>query len=200
MFEEFISEDGRGQVGIGTLIIFIALVLVAAVAAGVLVQTSGLLQAQAENTGQDAQSEVGNQISVVSATGTVGDDGSGNKAVDEINLVVKKSAGSDPIDLGEATIEYTSDTQSATLVQGTAGDSEFGTTAVGSGSDTIMSNNGDRITVTIDTSNIEGSGNAGDGLAAGEEATLRIVDQSGATTIYGVNVPDSVGDRSYVTV
>ena len=113
------TDDDRGQVGIGTLIIFIALVLVAAVAAGVLVQTSGLLQAQAESTGEDAQSEVGNQISVVSATGTVGESG-GDKAVDEVNLVVKKSAGSDPIDLTQATIEYTSDTASQTLIHGSA--------------------------------------------------------------------------------
>ncbi|MCY4729334.1 flagellin [Natronomonas gomsonensis] len=195
MFEKFTSEDDRGQVGIGTLIIFIALVLVAAVAAGVLVQTSGLLQAQAENTGQDAQSEVGNQISVVSATGTVNDG-----AVDQVDLVVKKSAGSDPLDLSDATIEYTSDTATQTLTQGSAGSDAFGTSSVGSGSDTVMSDNGDRITVTIDTSNIEGDGTAGSGLAAGEEATLRIVDQSGATTIYGVNVPDSLGGRDYVTV
>jgi archaellin len=59
-----------------------------------------------------------------------------------------------------------------------------------------MSNNGDRVTVTISTTDVD----TGDGIKAGKEATLRIVDQSGATTIYGVNVPDSLGDRSYVTV
>jgi flagellin-like protein len=202
MFEELTIEDTRGQVGIGTLIIFIALVLVAAVAAGVLVQTSGLLQAQAESTGEDAQSEVGNQISVVSATGTVGESG-GNKAVDEVNLVVKKSAGSDPIDLTQATIEYTSDTASQTLTHGSAGEDQFGTAnEQGTSNGEVMSNNGDRVTITISANEIEnGAGaSAGTGIDAGEEVTLRIVDQSGATTIYGVNVPDSLGDRSYVTV
>jgi flagellin-like protein len=200
MFEELTIEDTRGQVGIGTLIIFIALVLVAAVAAGVLVQTSGLLQAQAENTGQDAQSEVGNQISVVGATGVVN---SGNTHVEQVDLVVKKSAGSDPIDLSDATIEYTSGTASATLTHGGTGGSgatatKFATDAISGTSDgeTVMSNNGDRVTVTISTTDVD----TGDGIKAGKEATLRIVDQSGATTIYGVNVPDSLGDRSYVTV
>ena len=196
-----LTDDDRGQVGIGTLIIFIALVLVAAVAAGVLVQTSGLLQAQAENTGQDAQSEVGNQISVVSATGTVADS---TDNVTQVDLVVKKSAGSDPIDLSQATIEYTSGGASATLTHnngvGVANGENFTTSGIGGASDTIMSNNGDRITVTISANDIEGNGNAAEGLSPGNEATLRIVDQSGATTIYGVNVPDSVGGQTYVTV
>ena len=196
------TDDDRGQVGIGTLIIFIALVLVAAVAAGVLVQTSGLLQAQAESTGQDAQSEVGNQISVVSATGSVD---TTNDNVEQVDLVVKKSAGSDPIDLSQATIEYTSDSASQTLTyasdaSGGAGATNFGTAAIPNGGDSeVMSNNGDRVTVTVDAQAIEGGADA-DGIDAGEEAMLRIVDQSGATTIYGVNVPDSLGDRSYVTV
>jgi flagellin-like protein len=189
-----ITDNDRGQVGIGTLIIFIALVLVAAVAAGVLVNTAGLLQAQAENTGDDAQSEVGNQISVVSATGQVS-----SSSVSEVELVVKKSPGSDPIDLRDATIEYTSSGASQTLTydSSSAGSDTFSTSdETGTDNGEVMSNNGDRVSITIDTSSIEG----GDGLAAGSSAQLRIVDQSGATTIYGVNVPDSLGDRSYVTV
>ena len=201
MFERETRNDG-GQVGIGTLIIFIAMVLVAAVAAGVLVNTSGLLQSKAEDTGADAQAQVSNQIEVVSATGVVD---TTNDNVETVELVVKKSSGSDPIDLSRASIQYTGDSASTTLtyVDGAASGTQFSTTSeknIGSTSNPseVLDAAGDRVTITVDAEAIEG----GDpnGIDQGEEVTLRIVDQSGATTVYGVNVPDTLGSQSYVTV
>ena len=197
MFEQLTDAEERGQVGIGTLIIFIAMVLVAAVAAGVLVNTSGLLQSQAQDTGADAQAQVSNQIDVVSATGV---DSDGNPGVEEVTLIVKKSPGSDPIDLSEASIQYTSDDTSETLTRADSPSATEFTTASerdasGGSSDTLLEDNGDRIAVTIDASQVESD----DGIEEGEDVSLRIVDQSGASTVYGVNVPDVItGD--YVSV
>ncbi len=52
------EKDEVGEMGVGTLLIFIAMILVAAVAAGVLVQTAYKLQSQAELTGDQAMQEV----------------------------------------------------------------------------------------------------------------------------------------------
>ncbi|MDJ1432158.1 archaellin/type IV pilin N-terminal domain-containing protein [Halostagnicola sp. A-GB9-2] len=71
MFERITDEEERGQVGIGTLIVFIAMVLVAAIAAGVLINTAGLLQSQAEATGQESTAQVSNVVQIDSATGHV---------------------------------------------------------------------------------------------------------------------------------
>jgi len=201
MFEKHIPDD-RGQVGIGTLIIFIALVLVAAVAAGVLVNTAGDLQSRAADTGADAQAQVSNQIDVVSATGVALNSTAG---VERVELVVKKSAGSDAIDLSEATIQYRSESDALTLTHGTAaegngGAREFLTEAVvDTDSDDVLTNSDERIRLLINTSKIEGTASDTVELGSGDSVDLEIVDQSGASTTYGVNIPDVLsGDYARV--
>ncbi|MFC4407343.1 archaellin/type IV pilin N-terminal domain-containing protein [Haloarchaeobius iranensis] len=205
MFADITENDGdRGQVGIGTLIIFIAMVLVAAVAAGVLINTAGLLESTASDTGQDSQAQVSNQIEVVSASGNV----SGSQTVQYLNFTVKKSAGSDDLDLEDATVEVTTDEISETLTFDTAaagyGNGNFTvantdeTSAyLANTSDVVLSETSERKVIGI----YMGSSALGDELEEGEEATVRFVDQSGATTIYGVNVPDTISsDQDYVAV
>jgi flagellin-like protein len=198
MFELPNNDTERGQVGIGTLIIFIAMVLVAAVAAGVLINTAGLLESTASDTGQDSQAQVSNQLTVVSAVGEVN---SGN--VTELNFTVMKSAGSGDIDLANATVQYQSTDKAETLsFSDTAGANAFvvyntdGATELTVSNDLVLSDQDERKVISVDLT----SGALDDELEEGEEATVTFVDQSGASTIYGVNVPDTVSDENYVAV
>lgn len=116
MFE----TTNRGQVGIGTLIVFIAMVLVAAIAAGVLINTAGLLQAQAQQTGEETTAEVSD---VFQLGKVIGSETTGNGEIDELNASVRLSSGSDPINVSRAS--YTIEAGgNATVVNGDANNND----------------------------------------------------------------------------
>ncbi|MFC6954120.1 archaellin/type IV pilin N-terminal domain-containing protein [Halorubellus litoreus] len=202
-----IDTNERGQVGIGTLIIFIAMVLVAAVAAGVLINTAGLLESTASDTGQDSQAQVSNQLTVVSASGHID---SGN--VSSLNFTVMKSSGSGDIDLSAATVQLKTDEVSKTLTfanDTAAGARTFAVYEINDtdinnplhdgpdGASVVLDSSSDRRVVRIDLNTMN---NQLAELQEGEEATVTFVDQSGASTIYGVNVPNTISDETTVAV
>ena len=109
------NTDDRGQVGIGTLIVFIAMVLVAAIAAGVLINTAGLLQAQAQQTGEETTAEVSNVVQFGEVVGI--NDGS-DKQLETLNATVRLASGADPINMSEASYTISSPKGNATVVNG----------------------------------------------------------------------------------
>jgi len=76
-----LRADEEGDIGIGTLIIFIAIVLVAAIAASLILYAAALLQQQAERTADDAVSEVSGGVNVVNVAGDRNPDGESSTIV-----------------------------------------------------------------------------------------------------------------------
>jgi len=91
-----------GSIGIGAMIVFIAMVLVAGIAASVLIQTSMKLETQAMATGSETTDEVGGGIAVFDILGyssAYGND------ISKLAIGVRPRSGSDGIDLYQTYIE-----------------------------------------------------------------------------------------------
>jgi len=111
----FNTDDGdRGQVGIGTLIVFIAMVLVAAIAAGVLINTAGFLQTQAEDTGTESTEQVADNLNVITQVGNV----SGDDKINKVRVGVQPASGANDVNLAKLTVQYVSDDSFANIVVG----------------------------------------------------------------------------------
>ena len=213
MFEFITNNEDRGQVGIGTLIVFIAMVLVAAIAAGVLINTAGFLQSQAEATGQESTDLVSERIDVTSTVGIVEDSnnqiysqsvGDNPSNLSQVRVGVSGAAGADQIDLNKTTIQAVGPNGQATLTfdiaqnggQTNANDINSGTFAVQDASgnyvsaDSAVLNSSNSFTLVFNTNN-EPFGDGGD-IIFGEtdSSSLDIVSPSGATTSVELTAPD----------
>ncbi len=194
-----------GSIGVGAMIVFIAMVLVAGIAASVLIQTSAKLEIQAMQTGQETTNEVSGGIAVYSVIGyTI----SSSNDISKIAIGVRPRSGSEGIDLSEAYIEL-SDTNKKVVLKYSStyfldptgqndlfsaavfpdeGDnpaSEFGILVVEDGDDSIsvatspMINRGDKVYLCVNTTGCFG-------------------DISERTDVWGVVVPE-LGSPGMIT-
>jgi flagellin FlaB len=193
MFENESEENERGQVGIGTLIVFIAMVLVAAIAAGVLVNTAGFLQSTAEESGEESVEKVTNRVEVVSSYGEVGNADTG---ISDMYLTVRLAAGSDNVNMNDTTINYLSETKATTIEYDStgAGNAAFGLSPQRDTDDSspVFNDRGDRFQIHIDANAVEG----GSDLSAGDEVKLEISTKTGDTSIVVVTIPDTFSGKS----
>jgi flagellin FlaB len=97
-----LKADDIGDMGIGAMIVFIAMVLVAGIAASVLIQTANRLEIQAMQTGQETIGEVSTGLAVAGIYGyrVIADEN-----ISLMGINVQPRSGSFSIDLGQTYIE-----------------------------------------------------------------------------------------------
>jgi flagellin FlaB len=105
-----LRKDEKGAIGIEILIVFIAIVLVAAVSAAVLIQTVGFLQQKALSTGRETTKEVASGIKVVKILGYVNNPRTSSATVDRMALFIEANTGGQDIDLATTTLTVSNGT------------------------------------------------------------------------------------------
>ena len=191
------NEDA--DVGIGTLIIFIAMVLVAAVAAAVLIQTSGVLQQKAQQTGKEATAEVSSNIKIVNVVGSRADT-TLTTPVNNLNISVELSAGGSTIDFNQVVIKYLNETTAVTLTY-LAGDTPDATHFTykedrdPSGTGVPVLAPGDLAIINIDLSTATGTKQE---LSVRSKGTVQIIPETGTMIVKDIVAPASYGTYTNV--
>ncbi|XRP96341.1 flagellin [Methanocaldococcus sp. 16A] len=104
-------KSRQGAIGIGTLIIFIALVLVAAVAAAVIINTASNLQHKAARVGQESTKQVASGVQVVKVVGYAPN----NNEIGSLIIFVSPNIG-DEIDLSSTIVTISNGNKKVSLV------------------------------------------------------------------------------------
>jgi flagellin FlaB len=102
----WMKKDKRGEIGIGTMIVFIAMVLVAAVAASVLISTANQVREQAQATGDQAINNVASGFIVQDVVAQVNQ--TSRAEVDNITIYIRLAAGSPAINLDNVVLTLVS--------------------------------------------------------------------------------------------
>lgn len=99
------EENQEAMMGVGTLIIFIAVILVAAVSAGVFLRTVTMLKQQAEATAEQSMEEVATFLNVRSIYGETDED---RTDIEELKVNLGLGPGSPPQNLNFTLIQVIS--------------------------------------------------------------------------------------------
>ena len=185
------KKDKRAEMGVGTMIIFIAMVLVAAVAASVLISTANKVREQAQNTGDQAINNVASGFVVQDVTGTVN---AGFTDITDLTIQMRLQAGSPSINMDLVSIQLISGSVNKLLAFGaTANTTQYTASSTGATATWINNNHvvqqGDMITVTI----------SGLTLGYSAAATVKIVPAYGTSTLISFVTP-SFYNTDYVNL
>ncbi|WP_423793322.1 flagellin [Methanocaldococcus indicus] len=104
-------KSKKGAIGIGTLIIFIALVLVASIAAAVIINTAANLQHKAARVGEESTKQVASGIQVIKVVGYTPD----KKSITKMLIFISPNVG-DEIDLSTLIVTLSDGVKKISLV------------------------------------------------------------------------------------
>jgi flagellin FlaB len=201
--QKFLMDNERGDIGVGTLIIFIAMVLVAAVAATVLIYTTGSLQQKATKTSKEATQQISSNIVVEQVIGNRSDlNNEINQSIQKIILRVKPDVGTTSIDLRQVIVSVQDETKRLDIYYtgSTLGNTDL-TYSANSIRDADISftttvpvmNSGDLIEITLSQDSLDNMS-----LPPRKTILLSLSQERGQAVNLEITTPNSYGINQYV--
>jgi flagellin FlaB len=201
--DKLVKRKDIASVGIGAMIVFIAMVLVAGIAASVLIQTSTRLEMQALRTGQETIAEVASGLKVESIEGY-----NTSGSVIKMAIEIASRAGAPDVDLSQAVIEISDSSKKYVLTYGGSlcntstiegniftvgnfgGANDFDIIVLQDADESCTQaspviNFGDHVILAVDTSSVFG------GLSPRTDVSGFVVSEEGAPGIIGFTTPSS---------
>lgn len=187
-----LSRNEQGYMGISTLVVFIAAILVAAVVASVLIFSVQLLKQQAEKTLSDTIFEVSSGVNIVTMMGDRNVNGSNDATpsdyVQVLELTIKLRPGSPEIDMDEMTVYIMHGEKAAYLSLDASGSSAANASATtyvvrverdpdNSFADNHVIGDGDIITILINV----GSSGTNHTVVSQSKITIKFIPRIGGT-------------------
>lgn len=213
--QKFLMDNDRGDIGVGTLIIFIAMVLVAAVAATVLIYTTGALQQKATKTSKEATQQISSNIIVEQVLGNRTNPPTGD--IDNLIIRLRTDVGTTSIDLRQVIVtlmdgQYRYDlryknnsifpNQTFTAISVRDEDNSFIVTNDSTGkNDTPVLNAGDLAAILIDESAMTSDGtNDLIKLTTRKTFWLTLNQETGQAVNLEITTPNSFGVNKYIAL
>jgi flagellin FlaB len=185
-------KNDRAEVGVGTLIVFIAMVLVAAVAAAVLINTTGTLQQRAQSTGKEATQEVSSNLKVINVYGHRND--TTTSEIHKLKVVAELSAGAVPMDLTKLIIRFSDGSISYNYDYGWDTGNGFNTTWVRGTNNSAVMQAGDLVELEFHT------WPAVVDIATRTSVELSMIPESGSAVVADFKTPATYGTDKVVTL
>ena len=209
------KRDGEaGSIGIGAMIVFIALILVAAVASTIIIKTAEELQQNAESTSDDTRKEISGKINVLQilVNGTTSAD-----AIDSIIVTAMVASGSMNVQVEDIDWVITCGGSTYGLITGNLGNTDPAGGVIDApesinadymdgsdyaATDELAAGTTFKFDINLDDDtadpNVADGGACKDAGTAGETMEMKIIVDGGGTTILDLKI-DSIASGKEVT-
>lgn len=175
------------------------MILVAAITAGVLLETAGIFETKTEQTGSETSEQISDRLEVVAVTGN-NITSTQPYEIHRVKVIVTMTEGSGAIDLRNVTVQWRGPDGAFSLVhtetRGGATTDKFSTEKFSDvdGTFPVLTSTQDRYAIVFEPGVEFGSS----GVGEGESVEVTVIAPAGSTRLVSFSVPDNLANTNSV--